>query len=163
MRFLLLYSPRWLFLYPGAVLIALGMLLGVWLFPGPRTVGSVTLDTRAFLYAAIAVLMGFQSVCFAVFTKIFAITEGLLPEDPQLNRLFDYITLEVGIAAGSALMLAGLASSVVATGFLGANSPQFMNQVGSLRVVIAATLALTLGFQVVLASFFLSVLGLRRR
>src|SRR4029453_3419050 len=88
LRFLLLYSPRWLFFYPGLLLILLGLGLGAWILPGSRTVGPLTIYVHTLLYAALAILLGFQGVAFAVFTKIFAIGEGLLPEDPQLNKLF---------------------------------------------------------------------------
>ncbi len=73
LRFMLLYSPRWLFLYPGFILIALGFLGMLWLWPGPRQVYGVSFDIHTFLYAAMAVLIGFQAVSFAMFSKIFAI------------------------------------------------------------------------------------------
>ncbi len=94
LRFLLLYSPRWLFLYPGAALMAIGVLVGLWLLPGERALGSVRLDIHTLVYASAAVVLGYQSVIFALFTKTFAISEGLLPEDPRLTRLYRYVTLE---------------------------------------------------------------------
>src|ERR1700758_490243 len=88
LRFFLLYSPRWLFLYPGLALMIVGTLLGVWLLPSQRTVGTVAFDVHTMLYAAVFVLLGYQAIAFAVFTKLFAISEGLLPPDPTLDRLF---------------------------------------------------------------------------
>ena len=88
MRFLLLYSPRWLFLYPGIALFVLGAVVSALLLPGPRMIGSVGFDVDTLLFAAMAILIGFQSIVFAMFTKVFAISEGLLPEDPRLSRLF---------------------------------------------------------------------------
>ena len=85
LRFLLLYSPRWLFLYPGIALCALGIVVSALLLPGPRMIGGVGFDVHTLLFAAMVILIGFQSVVFAAFTKIFAISEGLLPEDPRLN------------------------------------------------------------------------------
>src|ERR1017187_840678 len=102
LRFMLLYSPRWLFLYPGALLIVAGTMTGVWLLAGPRAIGDVTFDVDTLLYAAMAILLGFQAMSFATFTKIFAISEGLLPEDARLNWLFRFITLEVGLVVGGA-------------------------------------------------------------
>src|SRR5256886_9078471 len=93
LRFLLLYSPRWLFLYPGALLMLLGGLTGLWLSPGPRVIGGVGFDVHTLLYAPTAVLLGFQAVSFAIFAQIFAITAGLLSEGPRLNKLFCTITL----------------------------------------------------------------------
>ncbi len=163
LRFLLLYSPRWLFLYPGLALMVIGALAGLWLLPGPRVVGSVTLDVHTLIYAAAAVFLGFQSVLFAVFSKVYAITEGLLPEDPRLSRLFQFITLEKGLVVGAILLAVGLAASLYALSDWAGRAFGALDPVETLRIVIPGVLALTLGFQVVLSSFFLSVLGLRRR
>jgi glycosyltransferase involved in cell wall biosynthesis len=163
LRFFLLYSPRWLFLYPGLALMLVGALTGLWLLPGPRPVGAVTFDVHTLLYAAIAILLGFQSIAFAVFTKLFAISEGLHPPDPLLDRLFRYITLEVGLLVGAVLASAGLASSIYAVGIWSAHQFGHLDTSRTLRVVIPAALSLTLGVQTIFASFFLSVLGMRRR
>jgi glycosyltransferase involved in cell wall biosynthesis len=163
LRFFLLYSPRWLFLYPGLGLMLLGTLLGAWLLPGPRTVAAVTFDVHTLLYAAVFVLLGFQAIAFAVFTKLFAISEGLHPPDPTLDRAFRYITLEVGLLAGTLLILAGLGVSVYAVGFWQSRHFGPLDYAQTLRLVIPASLFLTLGGQTVFASFFLSVLGLRRK
>ena len=163
LRFLLLYSPRWLFLYPGTALMLLGLLAGLWLLPGPRTVGRATFDVHTLLYAAMAIVIGFQAVLFAIFTKVFAISEGLLPEDPRWNKLFRWITLEVGLIAGGVLFAAGLAGSIYAVSDWGAQSFAAADPVRTLRVVVPSIVALVLGCQIILSSFFLSVLGLRRR
>jgi len=163
LRFMLLYSPRWLFLYPGFLLMFMGGLVGLWLLPGPRTVGQVTFDVHTLLYAALAILVGFQSVTFAVFTKIFAVVEGLLPEDPLLTKMFDYIVLEVGLAIGFILILIGLAGSIYAFTAWRMLSFGPLELTNTLRLIIPAVVSLTLGCQIVLSSFFLSVLGLHRR
>ncbi len=163
LRFMLLYSPRWLFLYPGAVLMLLGLMTGLWLTPGPRAIGGVILDVHTLLFAAMAVVIGFQAIAFAVCTKIFAISEGLLPEDPRLNTLFRYINLEVGLMVGTTLLCIGLFGSIYAVGAWGARSFGPLDPPRTLRIVIPAITSLTLGCQIILSSFFLSVLGLRRR
>jgi glycosyltransferase involved in cell wall biosynthesis len=163
LRFLLLYSPRWLFLYPGIALMLIGSGLGLWLLPASRTVGNVTFDVHTLVYAAAFVLLGFQATAFAVFTKIFAISEGLLPPDPALDRLFRYVTLEVGLIVGALLTMVGLAASVYAVSGWGAQHFGMLDYSRTMRIVIPAALLLTLGVQTVFASFFLSVLGLRRR
>jgi glycosyltransferase involved in cell wall biosynthesis len=163
LRFLLLYSPRWLFLYPGFALVLVGALVLAWLLPGPRVIGSFALNVHTMLYAATAILIGFQSVLFAVFTKVYAINVGLLPMEARLERLFRSIKLETGIVVGGILTLLGVLGTLLAV--RGWAEVQF----GSLdpsrvqRLVIPSMLALALGLQTVLASFFLSVLGLRRR
>jgi len=162
LRFFLLYSPRWLFLYPGLALMLVGTLLGLWLLPAPRTVGNVTFDVHTMVYAAAFVLLGFQAVAFAVFTKIFAISEGLLPPDPTLDKLFRYINLEVGLVLGALLVAGGLGTSLYSVGDWGARHFGPLNYSHTMRLVIPAALLLILGAQTVFASFFVSVLGLRR-
>jgi len=122
LRFLLLYSPRWLFLYPGMLLMLSGLAIGLWLLPGPRIIGQVTLDVHTLLFAAMALDIGFQAVAFAVLAKVFAISEGLLPEDPRLNKLFRWITLETGLVSGGGLLLVGFALTASALGVWGARS-----------------------------------------
>ena len=163
LRFLLLYSPRWLFLYPGALLMLLGFLTSLWLLPGARTLGSVTFDIDTLLYAASAIVIGFQAVNFSVFTKIFAISEGLLPADKRLDRLFNYITLETGLVVGVLLVVAGFGMSVYAVSSWGAHSFGALEPGRILRIVIPSVTALMLGFEVILSSFFLSVLGMKRK
>ncbi len=162
LRFLLLYSPRWLFLYPGVLLMAAGIVVGLWLLPHPRVVGGITFDVHTLLYAATAVVVGFQAVNFAIFTKIFAISEGLLPEDPRLNRVFRFVTLEVGLLVGAMLVLAGLGGSAYAVGSWGVRSFGPLDVSKVLRLLIPAVMSLILGCQIVLSSFFLSVLGMGR-
>lgn len=163
LRFFLLYSPRWLFLYPGLALMTAGTLLGLWLLPSPRSVGSVTFDVHTMVYAAAFVLLGFQAISFAVFTKFFAISEGLLPPDPTLDKLFRYITLEVGLALGALLTVAGVVTSAYAVGAWGSLHFGPLDYSHTMRMVIPASLSLILGVQTIFASFFMSVLGLRRR
>jgi glycosyltransferase involved in cell wall biosynthesis len=162
LRFLLVYSPRWLFLYTGLLLMLVGAVVSGWLLLGPRVVDGITLDVHTFLYAAMAIVIGYQTVIFAIFTKVFAITEGLLPEDPRLKTLFDYIRLETGIVAGLLLLVAGIGLSVYAFIFWSATSFGPLDPSRELRLVIPAVTLIALGLQTVLSSFFLSILGLER-
>jgi glycosyltransferase involved in cell wall biosynthesis len=163
LRFLLLYSPRWLFLYPGALLMLIGLMVMIWLIPGPKAIAGIRFDVHTLLYAAAAIIIGFQSILFAVFTKIFAISEGLLPEDPRLDRVFQYVKLEVGLLVSFLLIIAGLSGSVYAYWFWDRVSFGNLDPSRTMRIVIPAVTALTLGCQILFSSFFLSILGLRRR
>lgn len=163
LRFLLLYSPRWLFLYPGLLLMFVGLAVGVWLLPATRVVGRVSFDVHTLLYAAIAIIVGFQAVSFALFTKVFAISEKLLPEDPQIKKLLRYISLEVGLIVGSLLMLIGITGSILSFTLWGETSFGPLDPSKTLRLVIPSIACLTVGLQVIFSSFFLSVLGLKRR
>lgn len=163
LRFLLLYSPRWLFLYPGLLLVLGGLVAGAWLLSGPIYIGRVGFDVQTLLYAAVGVVIGFQAMIFALFTKVFAISEGLLPEDPRINKLFRTITLERGIVTGALLVLAGLGGSIYAVSFWDENSFGPLDPSKTLRIIIPSITALIIGCQAILSSFFLSVLVLRRR
>ena len=163
LRFLLLYSPRWLFLLPGIALLLVGVLTGLWLLPGARTVGGVGLDVSTLMYAAAAVIIGFQAIMFAMFTKAFAINAKLLPPDARLDRLFRLINLEKGLVVGAIMVLAGLGTSLWAVNDWGQHEFGQLDPQRALRLVIPSVVLLVLGCQTVLASFFLSVLGMARR
>jgi glycosyltransferase involved in cell wall biosynthesis len=160
LRFLLLYSPRWLFLYPGALIFALGVLGGLCLLPGPRTIGSVTFDVDTLLFSAMAILVGFQSIIFAAFTEVFAVTRGLLPQDPLLARFFRHVNLETGLMVGVALLLGGGGMWVAGLRHWSIMHFGPLSPARELRIVIPGIVCLTLGFQIILSSFFLSVLGM---
>jgi glycosyltransferase involved in cell wall biosynthesis len=162
LRFMLLYSPRWLFLYPGVLLMIFGLLLTLWLLPGPRFVGAVGFDVDTMIYAAIMMFVGYQAVTFAVFTKVFAITHGLLPHDGKFHRAFK-ITLETGLAVGGVLVALGLVISAVAIDAWHGHGFGPLDPIRTLRVVTPGTICLTIGCQTIFSSFFLSVLGLVRR
>jgi glycosyltransferase involved in cell wall biosynthesis len=163
LRFLLMYSPRWLFLIPGLALMLVGLGLMVWLLPAERPLGHVNLGVDTLAYAAAAVLLGFQLVFFGVAAKVFAITEGLLPEDASFDSWFRYITLETGLMVGVLLVLLGIGiavSSLIGWSHTGYGS---LPPVQMMRRTLPAMLCLMLGTEICFASFFLSLLGLKRR
>jgi glycosyltransferase involved in cell wall biosynthesis len=163
LRFLLMYSPRWLFLYPGSLLILLGLVGCALLLPGPVVVHGIGFDVHTLLYAFTAILLGFQFVAFAVFTKVFAITEGLLPEDPRLSRVFRWFGLETGLVFGGLLAALGIGGSIFAVSHWAIESFGALDPDHMLRIVMPAVFAVALGVQIICSSFFLSILGLRRR
>ena len=143
--------------------MAIGLLAGLAIIPGPVLIGSFHFDVNTLVYAAAAIFLGFQSVVFAILTKIYGVNEGLLPEDPRLNRLFEVVQLETGIVIGLLLVTFGLGASVWAVADWGATSFGALDPRQTLRLIVPAVIALTLGFQLILSSFFLSVLGLSRK
>lgn len=154
LRFLLMYSPRWLFFYPGIFLVLAGFLATLSLLPSPKV--------HSLLYSSAAITIGFQIVTFALFTKVFGISEGLLPEDRRLNRLFNYLNLETGLIAGCVLFLMGAAASVYAFGVWGQQDFGTLNPAQTMPIVIPGVTCLALGIQTIFSSFFLSILGLKR-
>ena len=163
LRFMLLYSPRWLFLIPGLLLMLIGGIGVVALSGGNVSAGRIHFGVHTMLYAAMTILVGYQAVVFSVFTKVYAINEGLLPEDPALNKVFRFVNLESGLIAGAGLLLSGALMTVYAFSYWSATSYGPLDPEKMLRLVIPAALALVFGSQTVLSSFFLSVLGLRTR
>lgn len=163
LRFLLIYAPRWLFFYPGLLLMAAGTAFGAWLMPGRRYVAGAALDIHTLLFAALMVLIGYQAVIFSVFTKVFAARAGLVPMDERIERLHRSFTLEAGLLLGAAMMLAGLGGAAWAIrGWQQAGFGELEASV-TMRSVIPAVTFLAMGCQTALASFFLSVLGLKSR
>src|ERR1700760_1258368 len=148
LRFLLMYSPRWLFLYPGILLMLLGLAGCVLLLPGQRVYHGVGFDVHTLLYAFVAILLGFQLIAFATFTKVFAITEGLLPEDPRLNRMFRWVTLETGLVVGCLLILLGVGGSIFAVSGWAKESFGALDIEHTLRIVMPSVFALTMGVQI---------------
>ncbi len=155
LRFLLLYSPRWLFLYPGICLILVGLVSTILLLSSPRI--------HSLLYSATAIIIGFQLVSFAFFTKIFAISEGLLPKDKRVMKLTNYFNLEVGLIIGFLLVLLGFIGSIIAFMQWESNSFGELNPANTMRLIIPSVTSLALGLQLIFSSFFLSVLELKRR
>jgi hypothetical protein len=161
LRFLLLFSPRWLFLYPGLGLMATGVVLMAWLLPAPRIVGGVTFDIHTLFYASLAVVVGFHSALFYIFARLYGIHEGLAPPDESFVRMTRFFTLEAGLLAGLMLLLFGLTLALLAvsawtrTAF-GNLAPDY-----AMRLVIPSGTCILLAFQTAYGAFFLSVLEIR--
>lgn len=160
LRFLLSFSPRWLFLYPGLAMILGGGALMLRLMYGPLRVAGVTLDVHTMLYAAALVLVGVQVTLFAIMARTYAITAGLLPADPLLKSLWKRITLETGLVLSAVFIVLGLA--IGAQAVVGWRDRAFgpIDPVDTMRLVIPSMLLLVIGVQGCFASFILSLLGL---
>jgi len=161
LRFFLMYSPRWLFTIPGLLLVALGLVGYAVALPGVSVHG-VNFDAHTLLFASLAVLLGYQSVLFALFTKTFAVSEGLVPEDPALDRVFALVNLERGLVIGAAALLLGAVLLLAAVNQWRVAGFGTLDYAHTMRFVIPGTTLTALGFQTVLASFFLSILRMRR-
>jgi len=163
LRFLLLYSPRWLFLYPGMILFLVGLVLGIALLPGPIAIGEHALDVSALVYAMSAVLIGFQAILFAAFSRAFVTNEGLMPPSEGMQRAFRLLNLERGLIIGVVLLLVGVALAIY--GFVHWSSVDFgsLNARDAIRLAVPAATLSVLGVETIMGSFFLSVLGLSRR
>jgi glycosyltransferase involved in cell wall biosynthesis len=160
LRFMLLFSPRWLFLYPGIAMFLASIAVGAWLEAGPLTIGHVRFDIHTLLLAAFGCLIGYQLIVFAVFTKVFAMQQGFHPPNAGYRAMFRYVKLETGLALGGVMFLAGTVGTVIAVVSWGSVGFGTLDPSVTMREVIPAALLLTLGVQTVFASFFLSILGI---
>jgi hypothetical protein len=161
LRFFLLFSPRWLFLIPGALLVLAGV-VGYALALPPLRFGGIELGAHTLLVASLAILLGYQSLLFAIFSKTFAITAGLVPEDPRVDRFFEIVNLERGLALGTWALLVGL-------GLIGFAARDWqlagfgpLDYARTLRWVIPGVTLAALGFQTILSGWFVSILGMER-
>jgi glycosyltransferase involved in cell wall biosynthesis len=163
LRFLLLYSPRWLFLIPGLLLMTLGLVGSVALSAGPIHVGDIAFDVDTLVGTSAMLVIGFQAVLFALLTKVYAMEEGFLPHDRRVQRIVDSWSLERGLVVGGLLALAGLVGLVASLVHWQGHSFGELNPRDSLRIVMPAATALVMSFQMIFASLFVSILAIRRR
>jgi len=167
LRFLLLYSPRWLFFYPGIAALVVGLLCSAALLPGPLTLSfgaaHYTFDVDTLTYALGMVLIGAHITVFAVSAKVFATQEGFLPPNPQFERLFKIVTLESGLLLGVFLLILGAGIFAYALFLWHAAGFGNMSPTRMLRLTLPSATAFMLGVEAIFASFFLSLLGLNRR
>jgi len=163
LRFLMLYSPRWLFLYPGLALMLFGLIVSLWLLPHQRTIGRVQFDADTLIFAMASLLLGFNTVCFAVCAKVFAVTTGLLPETPSFMRWFRYIKLETGLIVGTVVFITSLLAAVWAVLYwkYSGYGPLRLDQM--VRITLPSATGMVFGAETCFVSFFLSMLGMRRR
>lgn len=163
LRFLLLYSPRWLFLIPGLTLVFLGLVIGALIIRGPIDLFNVYFDTNTLLYAAAFIIVGYQAINFAVFTRTYAIENNLLPENKILTKLYGYVNLEVGLVVGGVITLAGLAGSVYSVWIWKKTGFGLLDYSSMTRIIVPSIVGIVIGLQTILASFFLSVLGIHKK
>jgi glycosyltransferase involved in cell wall biosynthesis len=162
LRFFLMYSPKWLFLMPGALLVVLGLVGYVVAMPRLTLFGA-TFDVHTLLFASLAIILGYQSILFAFLTRIFGMTAGFLPDDPRIMQLFRFLNLERGLVIGAVTAVLGLgllAAAVNAWRLAGFGA---LDYVPTMRVVIPGVTLTAIGVQTVFSSFFFSIIGLARR
>lgn len=163
LRFLLVYSPRWLFLYPGLALLFLGIIGMMVLLWGPIKVLGVGLDIHTMLYASLLIILGLQTLSFGIFSKVYGISAGLLPKDHRIDCFLRHFSLEKGIIAGALFFLAGVAGTIYALNIwedtsFGALDPQIV-----MRITIPSLSFCVIGVYILFSSFFLSILTIKSK
>jgi glycosyltransferase involved in cell wall biosynthesis len=160
LRFLLLFSPRWLFLYPGIALLWVGLVVGAILLPGPVRYGSVTFDVHTFLVAALCVMVGLQSISFAIMGRRFASRYGFIPRSSSYDKVLESITLERVLVAAIALMLIGFGSLLWGVNQWAMREFGPLNLTSTMRAVILAMTFMVCGFQLMMSGFMSSIINI---
>jgi hypothetical protein len=155
------FSPRWLFFLPGLVLLVAGLAIGAIVVPHPFSIGSVTFDVDTLVAASAMIVIGFQAVLFWLFTQVYAGSEGFLPEEPKVDRVLERLSLERGLMLGGLIGLAGLAGLIFSLLYWNGQKFSHLDYEHSLRIMIPSVTALIVSCQVVLGTFFLSILGIK--
>jgi hypothetical protein len=162
LRFLLIFSPKWLFLYPGIFALTIGGIVTLVLMIRPVTLGAITLDVGTMLYSAALAFLGYQAVLFAMLTKVYAAAEGFLPVGRGFQRIRDHLTVEAGVLVGLLLFILGLAGGAFSLLRWGDTEFGQLNAAQTIRTVLPAVLGLIFGFQTILFSMFMGILAVRR-
>jgi glycosyltransferase involved in cell wall biosynthesis len=162
LRFMLLYSPKWLFVYPGLTLFLLGLAGTLILLPKPLTVGNITFDLNSLMVASATMLAGFQILCFGIFTKAYAVSTGLLPGKEYWGTIINGKSVEIGTVIGFLMILMG--TGLFGYALLGWKAAHFghLSYQDSLRKIIPAVTCIVLGIQTMFSGFALAILGLEK-
>lgn len=163
LRFLLIFSPRWLFVYPGLVAFLLGAIaVGVLSFGGVQ-IGAVGFDVTTMVYASALCVIGFQALLFFWLTKLYATQEGFLPASPRYRAIVAKWSAERGLLTGLGLFLVGVVIGVAQVVLWGSTGFGPQDAADVIRIAIPSALCMMLGFQTVMMSFFSGVLAIPRR
>ena len=162
LRLYLVYTPRWLFLLPGIFSILLGIISYALALP-QLTIGGIRFDVHTLLFGSLFILCGFQAILFAVFTKTFAISEGLMPEDPKLNKLFEIMNLEKGLIISGIMLVVGIILLLIAVNQWRLTGFGLLDYSQTMRWVIPGVTLTALAVQTLFSSFFMSILGMKRK
>ena len=162
LRFFLMCSPKWLFLLPGFLLVLFGALATALALPG-ITIGPAAFDAHTLLFGSLAFILGYQAIVFSIMTKAFAVGEGIMPKDARLLSFFRLATLERGLIFGAVGMILGLSMLAYAVLYWSEVGFGVLNYSKTMRWVIPGATLTALGFQTVLFSFFISMMGINRK
>ena len=162
LKFLLIHSPNWLFLYPGMVLFAIGMILMIVLGIGPVTIKTVTFDVHTMMYGAAFTIIGATVIQYSVFTKIYAASTNYIPTTKSIETI-SKITTEKGVLCGFIMFLTGLAVTIAAFVIWGRTSFGDLNPSQIMRITIPAMVLMVLGVQCIFGGFFVSILRLKAK
>lgn len=162
LRFLLLFSPRWVFLYPGVIAFTLGVFTTAALFFGPINIGSVRFDLATLIYSSALAFIGFQGIMFSVLARTYANSVGLI-SNPKMDSLEKNSRIETGIVAGVVIVIIGVAISLFSLNFWSNENYGQLDPSEIVRIAVPGALGLTLGFQILFFGTFASLLKIHRQ
>ena len=163
MKFLLMHSPNWLFMYPGAILFVIGMTVMTILSFGTIKIGQVGLGIHTMMYAAVAMMIGYNLIMFSTFTKIYAQVTGFIPAKGRVHDYMQESTTEKGVLLGFVILLLGIASTLLA--FLAWKQKGFGDLIPEeiMRITIPAMVFIVIGFELIFGSFFIGILHIKHK
>jgi len=163
LKFLLMNSPRWLFLYPGVCFFLIGLIMMVVLSIGSFTIHNITFDINTLLYSAMLVLLGVQLISFAIFSRVYSSSIGLAPKSDRLTKVLSAFSLEKGIIFGLIIILLGIGTSIYAINFWGKQNFGALNPAAIMRVTIPSITAIICGMQIIFGSFYLYTFEIKQK
>jgi hypothetical protein len=160
---MLLFSPNWLFLYPGMVVMITGLLVGGPLLGRPIQFSNVRLGLDTLIYCSTFVVAGFQAILFSLLSRVYAIREGLYPETDRDHTFLRRIATEHGLVTGAGILLTGLVAAVYAVWHWKQHAFGDLDTERIARIVIPSSVAISLGIEIMLFSLLLSTFSLNVR
>ncbi len=161
LRFLTLYSPNWLFLYPAILMMVVGLVASTLLIIEPVMIEGIIFDIHTLMYSSSLILIGFQFLVFYGLTKIFAVENGLLPKSKRYPKIMKYLNLEKGLIIGLLFLITGFILSYKGLTVWKASDFGSLRPTNTFRLIIPAVFTILLGVQIILFSLFFSILGLK--
>jgi hypothetical protein len=163
LRFMLIYSPRWLFLYPGIFMMLIGLILSTWTFFSPITINSVEFDIHSLLYFNAIILIGFNMVLFSIQSRYYGHRVGLLPKSEKISKFVNHFTLERGLFLGIILIFLGFSMALWAFSIWAQSQFGNINPRSTMRIAIPSISIILMGTQTIFSSFFISILGIKTK
>lgn len=163
LKFLLLHSPNWLFLYPGMIFCVVGLIMTVALMFGPVQIGSVAFDIHTMLYGSAMVMIGANMIFFSLFTRIYAMRTNFIPTKESVATKLANVTTENGAVAGVLLTLAGIIMTIAAFVIWKDTSFGNLNPQEMMRMTIPALTLMVVGIEMIFASFFIGILNIKHQ
>lgn len=161
LKFLMMYSPNWTFLYPGLILSIIGLLVMIFIAIGPMKIGNVNFGINTMMYGSVGILVGINIILFALFTKAYALNSGFIPKENKAVSFFERFTVEKGVVFGACLTMLGLIATVIAFIIWGNNSFGSLQPESIMKITIPAATLIAIGLELIFASFFLGILDIK--